>query len=82
MHELAFSRKKYVHITNVNKDQLIEFDFAIDDPCMYVELALPKKQFDEFCQTNKVIHLTKEEQIAVENDKYKWRYGVIGTLTK
>ncbi|MGB5792944.1 phenol hydroxylase subunit [Poseidonibacter sp.] len=82
MGELALNQKKYVHITDVKKNGLVEFDFAVDDPCMYVELALPKKQFDEFCQKNKVTYLTREEEIAVENDKYKWRYGVIGTLTK
>lgn len=73
--------KRYVHITEIKSSGLVEFDFSIGDPCMYVELALPKKQFDEFCIKNHVKHLTREQEIEVENDKYKWQYGVVGTLT-
>ncbi len=82
MSELSPLKKKYVHVTDVKLNGLIEFDFAIGDPCLYVELALPKKQFEEFCTKNNVKHLTREQEIDVENDKYKWQYGVIGTLTK
>jgi len=82
MSEVSPYKNKYVHVTDVKSSGLVEFDFAIGDPCMYVELALPKKQFDEFCVRNEVQHLTREQEIDVENDKYKWQYGVLGTLTK
>jgi len=82
MSEVSPFKNKYVHVTDVKSSGLVEFDFAIGDPCMYVELALPKKQFDEFCVRNEVQHLTREQEIDVENDKYKWQYGVLGTLTK
>lgn len=73
--------KKFVHITDTKANGLVEFDFAIGDPCMYVELALPQKQFEQFCSRHQVRYLTKEQEIEVENDKYKWQYGVIGTQT-
>lgn len=79
--ESPFERK-YVHITDVKSNDLVEFDFSIGDPCMYVELALPKKQFDEFCKRNAVKHLTRDQEIDVKNDKHKWQYGVVGTLSK
>jgi phenol hydroxylase P0 protein len=82
MSGFSLYEKKYVHVTDVKANGLVEFDFAIGDPCMYVELALPKKQFEEFCAKNDVKHLTRQQEIDVENDKYKWQYGVIGTLTK
>lgn len=82
MSDSALLEKRFVHVTDVKPNGLVEFDFAIGDPCMYVELALPKKQFEEFCTKNKVKHLTRQQEIDVENDKYKWQYGVIGTLTK
>ncbi len=75
-------KTKYVHITEIKPSGLVEFDFSIGDPCMYVELALPKKQFDVFCEKNAVKHLTREQEIDVENDKYKWQYGVLGTQSK
>jgi phenol hydroxylase P0 protein len=82
MNKVSPFEKKYVHVTDIKNNGLIEFDFAVGDPCMYVELALPKKQFEEFCLKNDVMHLTREQEIDVENDKYKWQYGVVGTLTK
>lgn len=74
-------KKKYVHVTDIKSSGLVEFDFSIGDPCMYVELALPKKQFEQFCVKNDVQHLNREQEIAVENDKHKWQYGVVGTLS-
>lgn len=82
MSEISPFKKKYVHITDIKSNGLVEFDFSIGDPCMYVELALPKKQFEQFCDANSVMHLTPEQEIEVENDKHKWQYGVVGTLTK
>jgi len=82
MNENSPFQKKYVHITNIKSSGLVEFDFSIGDPCMYVELALPKKQFEEFCTKNTVQHLNRQQEIDVENDKYKWKYGVLGTLKK
>lgn len=72
---------KFVHVTNQTSSGLIEFDFSINDPTIYVELALPIKQFEEFCKNNEVKYLTKQQLIDVENDKHKWRYGAIGNLT-
>lgn len=82
MSKVSPFKKKYVHITDIKASGLVEFDFSIGDPCMYVELALPKEQFDKFCMNNSVKHLSREQEIDVENDKYKWQYGTIGTLTK
>lgn len=78
--KLSTKLDKYVHITKQTDGGLIEFDFAIGDPTLYVELALPKLQFESFCKTNSVKYLTKQQEIDVENDRYKWKYGEVGTL--
>lgn len=72
---------RFVHVTNQTNCGLIEFDFSIGDPKLYVELALPIRQFEEFCQINSVKYLTKQQLIDVENDKHKWKYGALGNLT-
>jgi len=79
--ELMKDLNKYVHITDQKESGLIEFDFSIGDPTMYVELALPLKQFEDFCKNNGVKYLTKQQEIDVENDRHKWKYGEVGTLT-
>lgn len=78
--KLRIDLKKYVHIRDETTGGIVEFDFSIGDPTMYVELALPKNQFEEFCDNNKVEFLTENQLIDVENDKHKWKYGVPGTL--
>jgi len=65
----------YVRIRRVIEDKFIEFDFAIGDPSIYVELALPQAAFDAFCLSNKVEMMTEEQAAAVDADMEKWRYG-------
>jgi len=77
--KLQTNLDRFVHITSQTQKGLIEFDFSIGDPTLYVELALPIKQFEEFCRSNGVKYLTKQQLIDVENDKLKWKHGVIGT---
>ncbi len=66
---------RYVRVRRVVTDQFIEFDFAIDDPSLYVEMILPKPAFAAFCQHNKVVMMTDEQAAAVDEDMEKWRYG-------
>jgi phenol hydroxylase P0 protein len=69
---------KYVRITGIRNNNLIEFDFAIGEPEMYIELVLPFQAFQTFCAHNKVQHLSPEEAERVDFDRMKWRYGVPG----
>jgi len=66
---------RYARIRRVVNDKFIEFDFAIGDPSLYVELVLPKSAFDEFCRHNQVVMMTEEQALAVDADMAKWRYG-------
>lgn len=66
---------RYVRVRRVVNDQFIEFDFAIEDPSLYVEMILPKPAFAAFCQHNKVVMMTDEQAAEVDADMEKWRYG-------
>lgn len=68
----------FVRITGTRPNGLIEFDFSIGEPEIYVELVLPFKAFQDFCATNHVQHLTAAEAAAVDYDRMKWRYGKPG----
>ncbi len=69
---------KYVRITGIRNNSLIEFDFSIGEPEMYIELVLPFEAFQTFCAHNKVRHLSPEEAERVDFDRLKWRYGEPG----
>ena len=67
--------KRYVRVRQVVDDKFIEFDFAIGDPSLYVELVLPRAAFEVFCKHNRVEMMTDEQAAAVDADMEKWRYG-------
>lgn len=65
----------YVRRRGINSHGMVEFDFSIGDPELYVEMILPEQAFLEFCVTNSVRFLTEEEGAAIDADREKWRTG-------
>ncbi|MGE5471578.1 MAG: phenol hydroxylase subunit [Bacteroidota bacterium] len=49
--------RRYVRVCRQRPDGFVEFEFAIGDPALAVELMLPEAAFHEFCLTNEVIVL-------------------------
>ena len=49
--------RKYVRVCAQRDDGFVEFEFAIGDPALCVELMLPEAAFHEFCLANEVIVL-------------------------
>ncbi|MCW8865010.1 MAG: phenol hydroxylase subunit [Colwellia sp.] len=66
---------KYVRVRSAENSRFVEFDFAISDPSLFVELVLPKKAFEQFCQANDVVFMSQEQQDANDTEMEKWRYG-------
>ncbi|NHN37537.1 phenol hydroxylase [Pseudomaricurvus alcaniphilus] len=67
--------KKYVRVKSAAGARMVEFDFAIDDPGLFVELVMPRTAFEIFCSKNEVVHMTAEQIKAVDDEMDKWRYG-------
>lgn len=66
---------KYVRVRSESGARFVEFDFAIGDPNLFVELIMPPATFDDFCQKNDVVYMTDEQMKAVDAEMEKWRYG-------
>lgn len=69
---------RYVRITGIKNNKFVEFDFSIGDPSLYVELTLPFKQFNIFCERQDAKELTVEQKALVDYDRLKWRNGQPG----
>lgn len=67
--------KKFIRVRSSENSRFVEFDFAIGDPSLFVELIMPQAAFEHFCQVNDVVVMTKEQQDAVDSEMDKWRYG-------
>jgi phenol hydroxylase P0 protein len=51
------ANRKYVRVCEQRANGLVEFEFAIGEPTLCVELMLPTSAFHEFCLANNVILL-------------------------
>lgn len=72
------AQKRYVRVTGTRRDKYVQFDFAIGEPDLAVELILPFDQFHEFCRRNGVVELAPEEAARIDMERMKWRFGTIG----
>lgn len=66
---------RYVRVRSTSDAKFVEFDFAINDPNLFVELVLPKDAFRAFCEKNSVVMMTQEQGELVDASMKKWRYG-------
>ncbi len=46
--------RRYVRLIGERGNGFIEFEFAIGEPELFVELILSREAFQEFCETNQV----------------------------
>ncbi|NHH99283.1 phenol hydroxylase subunit [Oceanimonas sp. MB9] len=74
-HAEASKLTKYIRVRSQPGARFVEFDFAIGDPGLFVELVLPRESFEAFCNTNQVVAMTQEQTEAVDAEIDKWRYG-------
>jgi phenol hydroxylase P0 protein len=68
--------RRFVRQRGERANGFIEFDFAIGEPEVFVELILGRAAFTEFCLTNKVEMLppvSSEASDAAERSDWDWR---------
>ncbi|GLR64543.1 phenol hydroxylase subunit [Marinospirillum insulare] len=71
---------KYIRVRSKPDARFVEFDFAIGEPSLFVELIMPPAVFKVFCTNNAVVHMTDEQMADVDAELEKWRYGDEDTL--
>jgi phenol/toluene 2-monooxygenase (NADH) P0/A0 len=49
---------RFVRLRAVRSDGFVEFEFAIGEPELCVELIMPAAAYHEFCRVNSVVHLS------------------------
>lgn len=65
-------RRRYVRVTRERENGFIEFNFAVGEPDLFVELILPREAFKEFCVNNNAVILPPEEEGGERSD-WEWR---------
>lgn len=69
---------RYVRFHRLTERGFVEFAFGVGSPELMTELILPLDAYRDFCRVNRVVHLTREQEAAMDIDQAKWRYGIPG----
>jgi phenol hydroxylase P0 protein len=60
---------KFVRIIGVKDNGMVEFEFSVGDPDLFVELLLPAHAFADFCAVNQVTTLDPQPRGGASGDK-------------
>jgi phenol/toluene 2-monooxygenase (NADH) P0/A0 len=47
-------RRRFVRIVDERTDGMVEFEFAVGEPELFVEMILPREAFEDFCAREQV----------------------------
>lgn len=64
--------RRFVRLSGERPNGFVEFEFAIGEPEIFVEMILPRVAFAEFCATNRVEMLPPRDPDAPQGD-WDWR---------
>lgn len=64
--------RRFVRLTG-ERENFVEFDFAIGEPDVFVELILSRPAFAEFCEANKVEMLAPRVAGEAGESDWDWR---------
>ena len=70
------TRRRFVRLRRERANGLVEFDFAIGEPELFVELILGRAAFDEFCANQRVEMLPPpagDAAAEAEASDWEWR---------
>lgn len=69
------TRKRFVRVTGSRGSNFVEFDFAIGEPELFVEMILTHEAFSEFCSANQVELMPALPEAGNEDemDQWDWR---------
>lgn len=68
----------YVRVTGTQGERFVEFEFAIGDPDLAVDLIMTFEQFREFCLRHQTQHLDADAGARIDYERMRWRYGAPG----
>ena len=74
--------RKFTRLTGIRDNKYVEFDFAIDDPEIFVELVLPFEMYESFCEKNRVTILPPNDDVKDKYERLLWRAGKAGRAAR
>ncbi|MBN8556947.1 MAG: phenol hydroxylase subunit [Proteobacteria bacterium] len=47
-------RRRFIRVVQTHDNGMVEFEFAVGEPGLFVEMVMPRAEFEEFCATQGV----------------------------
>jgi phenol hydroxylase P0 protein len=68
---------RYVRIVHERADGMFEFEFAVGEPELFVEMLLPRAEFEQFCRDQKVTPTQGPlPSAAAGSDAHEWDWSL------
>ncbi|MFG1418049.1 phenol hydroxylase subunit [Xanthobacter sp. V0B-10] len=67
--------RRFVRVTHERAAGFVEFDFAIGEPELFVEMILGREAFAAFCADNRVEPFPPDPARADARGDFDWRLG-------
>lgn len=67
---------KFVRIIEQHANGLVEFEFAVGEPGLFVELLMAQASFDEFCAMHGVTPTQGRLAVAQSSDEQEWDWSL------
>ncbi|MBN8487307.1 MAG: phenol hydroxylase [Burkholderiales bacterium] len=64
--------RRFVRIVDEREDGMVEFEFAVGEPELFVEMILPQAAFIEFCAREQVLPTRSDGQAIDPADGRHW----------
>ena len=67
---------KFVRIIETHANGLVEFEFAVGEPELFVELLMAQAAFDEFCAMHGVVPTLGPLQVSQNDQEQEWDWSL------
>jgi phenol hydroxylase P0 protein len=68
--------RKFVRVIETHANGLVEFEFAVGEPELFVELLMGRTAFDEFCVMHQVTPTQGSLKQTQDSDTQEWDWSL------
>lgn len=65
-------RTRFVRLIRIRSDGFVEFEFAIGDPDLAVDLIMPADAYRDFCRDNNVVRISPLQGAEIDRARLRW----------
>lgn len=62
-------QRRFIRIVQEHDNGMVEFEFAVGEPELFVEMVMPRAQFDEFCAMQGVQPTHSNSQFELKEER-------------